>query len=140
MIIFYHKEAEVPMTWKTGINITVESPNSNVKVEIDVELKISVSKKIPKWPKCKYSRKVVCCLSFASESGGIIDPILVKRLEYFDGLELVERNPGGIIPCLPQLIDFKNLLLLLTSRLTYQESALVFHMQLSCGKCIETER
>lgn len=84
------------MTWKPGINMTVESPNSNVKVEIDVELKISVSKKSQR-AKVKVQEKRSVLSYLASESGGIIDPILVKRLEYFDGLELAERNPVGII-------------------------------------------
>jgi hypothetical protein len=34
VIIFQHKEEEVPMTWKTGINTTVENPICNERQEI----------------------------------------------------------------------------------------------------------
>jgi hypothetical protein len=100
VIIFQHKEEEVPMTWKTGIDITVENPIRNEKGEIDLELNIGESKYYPEGPKCMYRGKQVDCLTFASESGGITGAILVKILEYFDGIQLFERTPGGPIPML----------------------------------------
>jgi hypothetical protein len=100
VIIFQHKEEEVPMTWKTGIDITVENPIRNEKGEIDLELNIGESKYYPEGPKCTYRGKQVDCLTFASESGGITGAILVKILEYFDGIQLFERTPGGPIPML----------------------------------------
>lgn len=84
VIIFQHKEDEVPMTWKACIDITVENPIRNKRGEIDLELNFGESKFYPEGPKCKYRGKVVDCLTFASESGGITDAILVKILEYFD--------------------------------------------------------
>ena len=100
VIIFQHKEEEVPVTWKTGIDITVENPIQNEKGEIDLELNIGESKYYPEGPKCKYRGKEVDCLTFASESGGITGAILVKILEYFDTLQLFERYEGGPIPML----------------------------------------
>ncbi len=100
VIIFQHKEEEVPVTWKTGIDITVENPLRNEKGEIDLELNIGQSKYYPEGPKCKYRGRDVECLTFASESGGITGAILVKILEYFDTLQLFERYPGGPIPLL----------------------------------------
>ncbi len=100
VLIFQHKEEEVPVTWKTGIDITVENPIRNEKGEIDLELNVGRSKYYPEGPKCKYRGKVVDCLTFASESGGITGAILVKILEYFDILKLFDRYPGGPIPML----------------------------------------
>ena len=100
VVIFQHKEEEVPMTWKTGINITVENPIWNEKGEIYLELNIGDSKYYPEGPKCNYRGKEVECLTFASESGGITGEILVKILEYFDQLQLFERHLGGPIPML----------------------------------------
>ena len=91
VIIFQHKEEEVPVTWKTGIDITVENPIRNEKGEIDLELNIGESKYYPEGPKCKYRGKEVDCLTFASKSGGITGAILVKIMEYFDTLQLFER-------------------------------------------------
>jgi hypothetical protein len=65
-----------------------------------LELNIGESKYYLEGPKCTYRGKQVDFLTFASESGGITGAILVKILEYFDGIELFERNPGGPIPML----------------------------------------
>jgi hypothetical protein len=100
VIIFQHKEEEVPATWKTGIDITVKNPLRNEKGEIDLELNLGERKYYPEGPKCKYRGKEVDCLTFASESGGITGAILVKILEYFDTLQLFERYEGGPIPML----------------------------------------
>ena len=100
VLIFQHKEDEIPMTWKTGIDITVENPLRNEKGEIDLEMNIGESKYYPEGPKCKYRGKEVRCLTFASDSGGITGAILVKVLEYFDEIDLFPRYPGGPIPML----------------------------------------
>ncbi len=100
VIIFQHKEEEVPATWKTGIDITVKNPLRNEKGEIDLELNLGERKYYPEGPKCKYRGKEVDCLTFASESGGITGAILVNILEYFDTLQLFERYEGGPIPML----------------------------------------
>ena len=82
------------MTWKTGINITVENALRNKKGEIDLELNIGQSKYYPEGPKCKYMGRDVECLTFASKSDGITGAILVKILEYFDTFQLFERYPS----------------------------------------------
>ena len=54
----------------------------------------------PGGPTCKYNGKVVDCLTFISESGGITGDILVEILTYFDQIDLFPRVPGGPIPFL----------------------------------------
>ena len=44
VLIFQHKGEEVPMTWKSGIDITVENPVCNEKGGIDLELNVGESK------------------------------------------------------------------------------------------------
>jgi hypothetical protein len=70
VLIFQHKEEEVPMTWKTGIDITLTNPVCNDKGEIDFELNLGESKYYPEGPKCMYRGKEVDCLNFASEVVG----------------------------------------------------------------------
>ena len=88
------------MTWKSGIDITVENPICNEKGEINLELNIGESKHYPEGPKCKYREKEVDCLTFTSESGGITGVIPVKILEYFNALQLFDRYLGGPVPML----------------------------------------
>ena len=52
----------------------------------------------PEGPKCLYNGKVVHCLTFGSESGGITGKILVQMLEHFDSINLFLRVPRGPIP------------------------------------------
>ena len=99
-LIFQHKGEEVPMIWKSVIDITVENPVCNEKEELDLELNVCESQYYPGGPKCIFRGKEVDCLTFASESGGITGAILVKILEYFDKIELFKRYPGGPIPML----------------------------------------
>ncbi len=54
----------------------------------------------PGGPTCKYNGKVVDCLVFTSESGGITGEILVEILTYFDSIDLSLHVPGGPIPLL----------------------------------------
>jgi hypothetical protein len=103
VLIFQHKEEEVPMTWKTGIDITVMNPIRNDKGEIDLELYLGESKYYPEGPKCVYRGKEADCLTFASKSGGITGAILVKMQEYFNALKLFDRYPGG--PVLMLIVD-----------------------------------
>jgi hypothetical protein len=51
-------------------------------------------------PKCKYNGKVVDCLTYTSESGGITGEILVEILTYFNSIDLFPRVPGGPVPVL----------------------------------------
>ena len=86
--------------------------------EIILELNFGEGKYYPGGPKCKYKGKIVDCLTFASESGGITGEILVKVLQHFDGIDLFPREKDGPIPMLivdshqrrldPQFVDYKN--------------------------------
>jgi hypothetical protein len=68
--------------------------------EIILELNFGEGKYYPGGPKCKYKGKIVDCLTFASESGGITGEILVKVLQHFDGIDLFHREKDGPIPML----------------------------------------
>jgi hypothetical protein len=68
--------------------------------EFDLELNFGEGKYYPGGPKCKYNGKVVDCLTYTSESGGITGEILVEILTYFDYIDLFPRVPGGPIPVL----------------------------------------
>jgi hypothetical protein len=86
--------------------------------EIVLEFNFGEGKYYPGGPKCKYHGKTVACLTFASESGGIARKILVKVLEYFDGIDLFPRINDDPIPMLivdghqsrldPQFVDYIN--------------------------------
>ena len=118
VIIFQSATNEVPLLWKTGIDITSENPVLDSSGEIDFEANCGEGKHYPLGPKCKYRGKEVDCLTFASESGGISGDILVEILKYFDKIDLFPRVPGGPIPMLivdghqsrldPKFIDYIN--------------------------------
>ena len=55
MLIFQHKKDEVPMTWKTGTNITVENSIHDKQGENDLELNIGESKYYAEGPKSNFS-------------------------------------------------------------------------------------
>ncbi len=88
IIIFQSKQDGVPATWTTGIDHSVQPVLSGDGKEIILELNFGEGKYYPGGPKCKYKGKIVDCLTFASESGGITGEILVKVLKYFDGIDL----------------------------------------------------
>ena len=52
MLIFQHRREEVPITWKSGIDIAVENPVCNEKEELDLELNVCESQYYPGGPKC----------------------------------------------------------------------------------------
>ena len=54
----------------------------------------------PGGPKCRYNGKIVDCLTYVSESGGITGDILVETLKYFDDIDLFPCIAGGPIPLL----------------------------------------
>ena len=59
--------------WKTGIDITVENLARDENGALDFALNMGDEVQyIPKGPKCNYNGKEVTCLTFGSESGGII--------------------------------------------------------------------
>jgi hypothetical protein len=68
--------------------------------ELDLELNFGEGKYYPGGPTCKYNGKVVDCLAYTSESGGITGEIMVEILTYFDSIDLFPRVPGGTIPML----------------------------------------
>ena len=99
VVIFQHANKELPILWKSGVDILVE-PARNANGEIEYGLNIGEGKYHPGGPTCRYRGKDVKCLTFASESGGITGEILVQILSYFDSIELFPRLPGGPIPML----------------------------------------
>ncbi len=99
VIIFQSKQEGVPATWTTGIDQSV-LPVLSYEKDLVLELNIGEGKYYPGGPKCKYHGKTVDCLTFASESGGITGKILVKVLEYFDGIDLFPCINDGPIPML----------------------------------------
>ena len=100
IIIFQSKQDGVPATWTTGIDHSVQPVLSGDGKEIILELNFGEGKYYPGGPKCKYKGKIVDCLTFASESGGITGEILVKVLQHFDGIDLFPRENDGPIPML----------------------------------------
>ena len=63
-------------TWRTGVDHSV-TPILTDDGELDLELNFGEGKYYPGRPTCKYNGKVVDCLVFTSESGGITGGILV---------------------------------------------------------------
>ena len=90
----------VLLLWKTGIDITIKNPVRNKDNKIDYEMNVGEGKYYPGGPKCKFNSKVVECLTFGSESGGITGEILVGILQYFDEIDLFPRQRDGPIPML----------------------------------------
>ena len=117
IIIFQSKQESVPATWTTGIDHSVQPVLSEDGKEIVLEFNFGEGKYYPGGPKCKYRGKNVDCLTIASESGGITGKILVKVLEYCDGIDLFPCINDGPIPMLildghqsrldPQFVDYK---------------------------------
>ena len=99
VVIFKCSSSELPRDWKTGIDVTVD-PVRDEHGKIDLKLNLGKGKYYPEGPQCNFNGKVVDCLTFCSESGGITGDILVQILQYFDELDLFPRVPGGPIPFL----------------------------------------
>jgi len=78
----------VPAIWRTGIDHTVTTIFTADGKEIDFELNFGNGKYYPGGPTCRYNNKVVDCLTYVSESGGITGCILVGILTYFDAIQL----------------------------------------------------
>jgi hypothetical protein len=97
--IIFQGKGNVPSTWRTGVDHSV-TPILTADGEFDLVLNFGEGKYYPGGPTCKYNGKVVDCLVFTSESGGITGDILVKILTYFDSIDLFPRVPGGPIPLL----------------------------------------
>ena len=98
--IIFQGKGTVPATWKTGIDLSVTpilTANGN---NIDMDINFGEGKYYPGGPTCKYNGKVVDCLTFISESGGITGDILVDIIIYFDQIDLFPCVPGGPIPFL----------------------------------------
>ena len=99
VVIFQHKSGEVPVEWKTGVDVTID-PIRDKNNDIDMRLNLGNGNFYPGGPKCNYNGKEVDCLAYASESSGITGDILVKILTYFDSINLFPRLPGGPTPFL----------------------------------------
>ena len=77
--------------------------------DIVIELNFGEGRYYPGGPKCKYHDKIVDCLTFVSEYGGITGEILVKVLQHFDGIDLFPRVDNGPIPVLiPLFVEYIN--------------------------------
>jgi hypothetical protein len=69
-------------------------------------------------PSCIYNGKIVDCLTYIPESGGITGDILVDILKYFDQIDVFPHVDGGPIPVLivgghqchlhPNFVDYIN--------------------------------
>jgi len=90
----------VPATWRTGIDHSVSPVLTADGKEIDFSLNFGEGKYYPGGPKCSYNGKIVDCLTYVSESGGISGDILVEILTYFDQIRLFPHVPDGPIPVL----------------------------------------
>ena len=109
---------EVPIHWRTGIDVQVTDPVLDEYGKPDMNLNMGEGNYYPGGPKCIYNGKEVECLTFCSESGGITGDILVKILTYFDSIDLFPRSHDGPIPVLlvdghqsrlhPSFIDYVN--------------------------------
>jgi hypothetical protein len=73
----------VPATWRTGIDHSVSPVLTADGKEIDFSLNFGEGKYYPGGPKCSYNGKIVDCLTYVSESGGISGDILVEILTYY---------------------------------------------------------
>ena len=102
-IIFQSKQDGVPGTWTTGIDHSVQPILTADGNEIELEVNFGEGKYYPGGPKCKFNGKVVECLTFVSESGGITGDILVDILKCFDQIDLFPRVDGG--PILVLIVD-----------------------------------
>ncbi len=83
VVIFQGKQSEVPATWRTGVDLTVTQILTADGNKIDMDINFGEGKSYPGGPTCKYNGKVVDCLTFISESGGITGDTLVDILTYF---------------------------------------------------------
>jgi hypothetical protein len=100
VIIFQSKLDGVPATWATCIGHKVEPTLIADGKEIQLDDNFGEGKYYPGGPKCIFNAKVVDCLTFASESGGITGNILVDILKYFGQIDLFPHVDRGPIPVL----------------------------------------
>jgi hypothetical protein len=97
VIIFQSKLDGVPATWATCIGHKVEPTLIADGKEIQLDDNFGEGKYYPGGPKCNSNGKVVDCLNFASESGGITGDILVDILKYFNQIDCFPCVDGGPI-------------------------------------------
>ena len=88
VVIFQGKQSE----WRTGVHLTVALILTADGNKIDMDINFGEGKSYPGGPTCKYNGKVVDCLTFISESGGITGNILVDILTYFDQIDFVSQE------------------------------------------------
>ena len=94
------QKINVPFTWRTGIDHTINPILTVDGKKIDFELNVSEGTYYPGGPKCRYNEKIVDCLTYVSESGGITGEILVEILKYFDDIDLfpcIARDPIPVL-------------------------------------------
>ncbi len=100
MVIFQGKQGAAPSSWRTGIDYKVSPVLTGDGKEIDFQLNLGEGKYYPGGPNCMSNGKLVDCLTYASESGGITGGILVEILKYFNETVVFPHLPSGIIPVL----------------------------------------
>lgn len=105
VIIFKSLTGQVPLNWASGVDIRVGDPVLDDSGDPDMNLNKGEGRYYPGGPKCHYNGKVVDCLTFASESGGIDGKILVKILQHFDKIELFPRPNGADGPFPMVIVD-----------------------------------
>jgi hypothetical protein len=139
-IIFQSKQDGVPATWTTGIDHSVQPILSADENEIELEGNFGEGKYYPGGPKCKFNGKVVDCLTFSSESGGISGDILVDILKYFDQIDLFPRVMVGLFlyssltvirVVLTQSLSITSMIAGISGRFVLE-----FHMQQPYGKLV----
>jgi hypothetical protein len=114
-VIFQGKHTEVPATWRTRVDFRITPILTEDGKEIDIVLNFGDG---TGGPSCIYNGKIVDCLTYISESGGITGNILVDILTYFDQIDLFPHVEGGPIPVLivdghqsrlnPKFVDYIN--------------------------------
>ena len=95
VMIVQSETGEVPSLWRQGQDKLVDlirDADGNVTLEANM----SEGKAYQGGPACKYSGKLVPCLTYASKSGGITGEILVQILKEFDTLDLFSHVNGNI--------------------------------------------
>jgi hypothetical protein len=88
----------VPASWRTGIDCKISPVLTGDGKEIDCQLNLGEGKYYPGGLKCIYNSKLVDCLTYASERGGITS--LIEILNNFDETDVFPWLPGGSIPVL----------------------------------------
>ena len=108
-IIFQSEKEQIPITWTTGIDITLDGNHIEVKDDdIDfIRHNSGASNLCPGGPTCRVNGKEVSCFYAASPHGGITPEILVDTLRHIDKHEVFPRDDNKPPPFI--ILDGHNL-------------------------------